>query len=134
MLVDAEYWSRHNNRLKRNIHNACLEQPQASLADINFTSDRILDNELVQTLGTGQYIREQHNVIIVPADPLYVTFSSTLYLLPLDMPTPTIEDFSNFLSSIGGAYHRCTAGVFPPLGFGRITPADLTLMYPPKGI
>lgn len=22
MLVDAEYWSRHNNRLKRNIHNA----------------------------------------------------------------------------------------------------------------
>ena len=30
MLVDAEYWSRHNNRLKRNIHKATLEQPQAS--------------------------------------------------------------------------------------------------------
>ena len=34
MLVDAEYWSRHNNRLKRNIHSAALDQPHASLADI----------------------------------------------------------------------------------------------------
>ena len=67
MLVDAEYWSRHNNRLKRNIHNACLEQPQASLADINYTSGRILDKELIKALGTGQYIREQHNVIILGA-------------------------------------------------------------------
>ena len=67
MLVDAEYWSRHNNRLKRNIHKATLEQPQASLADINYTSGRLLDKELIQTLGTGQYIREQHNVIILGA-------------------------------------------------------------------
>ena len=67
MLVDAEYWSRHNNRLKRNIHNACLEQPQASLADINYTSGRILDKELIKALGTGQYIREQHNIIILGA-------------------------------------------------------------------
>ena len=67
MLVDAEYWSRHNNRLKRNIHKAALEQPQASLADINYTSGRLLDKELIQTLGTGQYIREQHNVIILGA-------------------------------------------------------------------
>jgi len=67
MLVDAEYWSRHNNRLKRNIHKATLEQPQASLADINYTSGRLLDKELIQALGTGQYIREQHNVIILGA-------------------------------------------------------------------
>ena len=67
MLVDAEYWSRHNNRLKRNIHKATLEQPQASLTDINYTSGRLLDKELIQTLGTGQYIREQHNVIILGA-------------------------------------------------------------------
>lgn len=67
MLVDAEYWSRHNNRLKRNIHKATLEQPQASLADINYTSGRLLGKELIQALGTGQYIREQHNVIILGA-------------------------------------------------------------------
>lgn len=67
MLVDAEYWSRHNNRLKRNIHKANLEQAQASLADINYSSGRLLDKELIQTLGTGQYIRERHNVIILGA-------------------------------------------------------------------
>ena len=67
MLVDAEYWSRHNNRLKRNIHNAGLEQPQASLADVNYTSGRLLDKALIQSLGTGQYIHEQHNVIILGA-------------------------------------------------------------------
>ena len=67
MLVDAEYWSRHNNRLKRNIHKATLEQPQASLADINYASGRLLDKELIQVLGTGQYIHEQHNVIILGA-------------------------------------------------------------------
>lgn len=67
MLVDAEYWSRHNNRLKRNIHNAGLEQPQASLADVNYTSGRLLDKSLIQALGTGQYIREQHNVTILGA-------------------------------------------------------------------
>lgn len=67
MLVDVEYWSRHNNRLKRNIHRATLEQPQAALADINYTSGRLLDKELIQALGTGRYIREQHNVIILGA-------------------------------------------------------------------
>jgi DNA replication protein DnaC len=67
MLVDAEYWSRHNNRLKRNIHKACLDQPQATLADINYTSGRLLDKSLIQALGTGQYIRERHNVIILGA-------------------------------------------------------------------
>lgn len=67
MLVDAEYWSRYNNRLKRNIHRATLEQPQASLADINYTSGRLLDRDLIQSLGTGGYIREKHNVIILGA-------------------------------------------------------------------
>ena len=30
MVVDAEYWSRHNNRLKRNIHQAAFDQPHAA--------------------------------------------------------------------------------------------------------
>jgi len=33
------------------------------------------------------------------------SFSSALWLLRLDMTTPPIEDFSNSLSSTGGAYH-----------------------------
>lgn len=67
MLVDAEYWSRHNNRLKRNIHSAALDQPHASLADINYTAGRLLDKNLIQYLGTGTYIHECHNVIILGA-------------------------------------------------------------------
>ena len=38
MIVDAEYWSRHNNRLKRNIHQAAFDQPHAALTDINYTA------------------------------------------------------------------------------------------------
>lgn len=67
LLVDAEYWSRHNNRLKRNIRKAALDQPQASLADINYTSGRLLDQKLIKSLSTGQYIQEQHNIIILGA-------------------------------------------------------------------
>lgn len=67
LLVDAEYWSRHNNRLKRNIHKAALDQPQASLSDINYTAGRLLDKKLIQALGTGTYIQEQHNIIILGA-------------------------------------------------------------------
>ena len=67
MLVDIEFSSRKNNRLKRLIHNAGFDQPEASIMDINYTSGRLLDKELIQTLGTGQYIREQHNVIILGA-------------------------------------------------------------------
>ena len=35
LLVDVEYSSRKNNRLKRLIHNAEFDQPSASIADID---------------------------------------------------------------------------------------------------
>ena len=38
MLVDIEFNSRKNNRLKRLIHNAGFDQPEASIMDINYTS------------------------------------------------------------------------------------------------
>ena len=52
MVVDVEYWSRHNNRLKRNIHQAAFDQPHAALTDINYTAGRLLDRALIDTLGT----------------------------------------------------------------------------------
>ena len=67
MIVDAEYWSRHNNRLKRNIHQAAFDQPHAALTDINYTAGRLLDRPLIEALGTCEYIRERHNVIIMGA-------------------------------------------------------------------
>jgi len=67
MVVDVEYWSRHNNRLKRNIHQAAFDQPHAALTDINYTAGRLLDRALIDALGTCEYIRERHNVIIMGA-------------------------------------------------------------------
>ena len=40
MLVDIEYTNRKNNRLKRLIHNAELEQPDACIAGIDYKSGR----------------------------------------------------------------------------------------------
>ena len=42
MLVDIEYSNRKNNRLKRLIHNAGFDQPEANIIDINYTSGRSL--------------------------------------------------------------------------------------------
>ncbi len=42
MLVDIEYTNRKNNRLKRLIKRAELEQPDASIAAIDYTSGRKL--------------------------------------------------------------------------------------------
>ena len=40
LLVDIEYTSRKNNRLKRLIKNAGFDQPEASIADIDYYSGR----------------------------------------------------------------------------------------------
>lgn len=40
MLVDIEYSTRKNNRLKQLIHNAGFDQPEANIMDINYTSGR----------------------------------------------------------------------------------------------
>ena len=50
MLVDAEYTSRKSNRLKRLIHDAEFEQPEAHIADINYTSGRKLNKDLILLL------------------------------------------------------------------------------------
>lgn len=38
LMVDAEYNSRKTNRLKRLIHNAGFDQPEAYIGDMNYTS------------------------------------------------------------------------------------------------
>lgn len=52
MLVDIEFSSRKNNRLKRLIRNAAFDQPDASIIDINYTSGRKLNKELIRRLAT----------------------------------------------------------------------------------
>lgn len=65
LLVDVEYDSRKNNRLARLIKAAGFEQPQASIADINYTSGRKLDKQEILRLASGDYITNRHNIIIV---------------------------------------------------------------------
>ncbi|WP_305180002.1 ATP-binding protein [Faecalibaculum rodentium] len=67
MLVDIEFSSRKNNRLKRLIRNATFDQPDASIMDINYTSGRKLNRELIKRLATCEYIAEHRNLFITGA-------------------------------------------------------------------
>ena len=67
MLVDIEYSSRKNNRLKRLIKSAGFDQPEASIMDINYTSGRKLNKELIHRLATCEYISEHRNLFITGA-------------------------------------------------------------------
>ena len=67
MLVDIEYNNRRSNGLKRLIHNACFDQPEAFVGDINYTSGRKLNKELIQRLASCEYITEHRNLFITGA-------------------------------------------------------------------
>ena len=67
LLVDAEYTTRQNNRLKRLIRNADYSISGASLEDIEYHADRALDKALIARLGNCDYIHQKHNVVILGA-------------------------------------------------------------------
>ncbi len=67
LLVDAEYTSRKNNRLKRLIRKAEFEQPDASIVAIDYRSGRKLNKELIERLATCEYIAEYRNIFITGA-------------------------------------------------------------------
>ena len=67
MLVDAEYQSRKNNRLKRLIRKADFEQADASIAAIDYRSGRKLNRQLIERLATCEYITEYRNIFITGA-------------------------------------------------------------------
>ena len=67
MLVDAEYTNRKNNGLKRLIRGANFDQPEAHIADINYTSGRKLNRALIERLATCEYITEHRNIFITGA-------------------------------------------------------------------
>ena len=67
LMVDVEYTNRKNNRLHRLVKKATLDQPQASIYDINYQSGRKLNKPLIERLATCEYVREFHNIIITGA-------------------------------------------------------------------
>lgn len=67
MLVDAEYTNRKNNSLKRLIKGASFDQPEAHIADIDYTSGRKLTRTLIERLATCEYIAEYRTIFITGA-------------------------------------------------------------------
>ena len=67
LMVDAEYTARKNNRLKRIVRKAGLVYPEACLADVEYRADRQLDKALITKLGTGGYIGDHRNIILMGA-------------------------------------------------------------------
>ena len=67
MLVDIEYSNRKNNRQKRLIRNAGFDQPEASIMDINYTSGRKINKDLINRIATCEYISEHRNLFIIGA-------------------------------------------------------------------
>ena len=67
LLVDAEWTTRRNNRLKRLMRSADHAFPGACVEDIEYHADRLLDKAMIQRLATCNYVDERHNLIILGA-------------------------------------------------------------------
>ncbi len=67
MIIDIEYTKRKNNRLKRLIKRATLDQSDASIMEIDYTSGRKLNKSLISRMATCEYISEYRNIFITGA-------------------------------------------------------------------
>jgi len=67
MIVDLEYTNRKNNSRKRLIKSAGFDQPDADILDVDYTSGRKLNKELIRTLASCEYIGEYRNLFITGA-------------------------------------------------------------------
>ena len=66
-LVDAEWAARKSKRLTRLIRKADFEFPGACLENVEYHSDRKLDQALIVRLGTCSYINDCRNILILGA-------------------------------------------------------------------
>jgi DNA replication protein DnaC len=67
LLVDTEWTTRKNNRLKRLIYRADFPISGACIEDIEYRADRKLNREQILQFATCAYITERHNIIILGA-------------------------------------------------------------------
>src|SRR5207247_10479986 len=63
LLVDTEWTAREQRKLTQRLRNAKLRYP-ASLEDVDFTTPRGLNREVILSLGTGGWIRDHHHLLI----------------------------------------------------------------------
>ena len=67
LLVDTEWTTRKNNRLKHIIQRADFPVSSACIEDIEYRADRKLNREQIMQLATCSYITEKKNVIVLGA-------------------------------------------------------------------
>ncbi|MHB1630215.1 MAG: ATP-binding protein, partial [Bacilli bacterium] len=60
LIIDAEWTRRKNNQLDRLIKKATLRYPNACVEDIEYHTDRQLDQTQILRLSTGNFIHEKH--------------------------------------------------------------------------
>lgn len=63
IMVDKEWLSKKNSRIKRLLNNATLGL-NACVEDIDYTVDRKIDKKIVQTLSACSFIEQKLNIII----------------------------------------------------------------------
>ncbi|KXJ01350.1 AAA family ATPase [Serratia marcescens] len=64
LLLDEEISTRDNRRISRLLKGAKLRYNQAALEDVDYRSSRGLDRLQLQTLGTGDWMRHNQNLIL----------------------------------------------------------------------
>jgi len=79
LLVDTEWTTRKNNRLKRLIHSASFPLSGACIEDVEYRADRKLDREQIIQLATCAYIAEKRNIIILGATGAGKTYLSCAF-------------------------------------------------------
>ncbi len=67
LLVEQEWTSRKDNHLKRLIKQAKFAEPDACVEDIEYHTDRNLDQTQIARLSTCNFITERHNVLLLGA-------------------------------------------------------------------
>ena len=67
MLVDTQYNQRQDNRMKRLIKAAALDQTDASVMNIDYHSGRNLNRRTIQKLASCEYIMDSLNIFITGA-------------------------------------------------------------------
>ena len=79
LMVDAEWTSRKNNRMKELIRRASYAISGACLEDVEYHSDRKLNKALINRLENCDYIREHRNIIILGATGSGKTFLANAF-------------------------------------------------------
>ena len=67
MLVDAEWTSRENKRIKRSLKEAKLRLTEACIEAIDYPAKRELDKAVIRQLQTCRWVQEHESVLITGA-------------------------------------------------------------------